>query len=265
MAAPISPPDHDLKPGTPEVSAQGETHVMGFFEHLEELRMRLTRAGAAVLIGMLISLLFTNEVISYLSRSYGDKLALLEPTDSVVTFFRVALMLGAILAMPMITYQVFMFVIPALTKNERRWVFLALPGTTALFLGGVLFTWFFLIPLYINFLKTFQGDIFETVWTADAYITFVTAVLFWHGAAFETPLIFYVLGRMGLVTAQGMIRWWRQAIVGAAVLSALITPTVDPVTMSVIMVILIGLYVASIGLVFTATRMNRKRLETSAP
>ena len=70
---------------------------------------------------------------------------------------------------------------------------------------------------------------------------------------------------MGLVTAQGMIRWWRQAIVGAAVLSALITPTVDPVTMSVIMVILIGLYVASIGLVFVATRTNRKRLESNAP
>lgn len=252
------PPDVS-QPQLPEPQ-DGEGKVMGFFEHLDELRARLIRAFVAIGIGMVISLFFTNNVIEYMKASYGQRLLVLNPTDSVTVFLKVALLLGAILAMPIITYQLFMFVLPALTKKEKRWVFLALPGTTALFLGGIAFTWFLLVPLYIRFLGSFNSDIFETGWTADAYISFVTSVLFWHGVAFEAPVVFYVLGRMGVVTPIGMIKFWRQAIVGAAIAAAIITPTVDPVTMLSIMGVLLGLYVASIGLVFVAVRINRRRL-----
>ncbi|HRE48209.1 MAG TPA: twin-arginine translocase subunit TatC [Aggregatilineales bacterium] len=266
MATPITPtntPANTAANTPPATTPEVEGKVMGFFDHIDELRVRFIRVVVAVVIGMILSLFITNEVIAYLARSYGQRLALTEPTDSVVTFFRVALLLGAIFAMPIITYQTLMFVLPALTRKERRWVFWAIPGTTALFLIGLLFTWFFLVPLYITFLATFQSDIFVTIWTADSYITFVTAVLFWHGAAFETPLIFYVLGRMGMVTPRSMVKFWRAAVVGAAVVAALVTPTVDPVTMSVVMVILLGLYVASIGLVAIAVRINKRRLQAA--
>lgn len=238
---------------------------MTFFEHLDELRRRVIRSALAVLVGMVISLAFTNSVLQYITAHYGQRLALLEPTDSVVAFFRVALMLGAMLAMPVITYHVFMFVLPGLTRKERRWVFMALPGTTALFLLGVVFTWTYLVPLYIRFLSGFQADIFETVWTADAYITFITAVLFWHGVAFETPVVFYVLARMGMVTARSMLGYWRHAIVAAAVLAAIVTPTIDPVTMTAVMSVLLSLYAISIVLVFFAVRLNRRRLGSYAP
>lgn len=233
---PVEPPPDELL----ELPPSEEGKVMGFFEHLDELRRRIVRSVTAIAIGMVIALAFTNPVIEYMKAAYGERLALLAPADSVVIFFRVALMLGAILAMPIITYHVFMFILPGLTKKERRWVFLALPGTTLLFLGGIVFTWFILIPTYINFLKNFNSDIFVTQWTADEYITFVTSVLFWHGVAFETPIVFYVLGRMGAVTPRAMIKYWRQAVAGAAVLAAIITPTVDPVTMGLIMGVLLS-------------------------
>jgi sec-independent protein translocase protein TatC len=249
-----APEDTNLNP-----SGEPEGAQMSLLEHLEELRMRLFRVVLSIGIGMAISVFFTNPVLSYLKESNnGNKFLLLDPTDSVVIFFRVSLLLGAILASPMVTYQIFMFVLPGLTNKEKRWVLMALPFTTILFLFGVWFTWYFLVPAYINFLTGFQSDIFLANYTADNYIGFVTAVLFWHGAAFETPVVFYVLGRLGAVTARKMIRFWRQALVGAALIAAFITPTVDPVTMLVITGILVTLYGLSIVLVALTSGFGKR-------
>lgn len=248
---PDLPPEHDEEEGG---------KLMGFFDHVDELRYRLVRVVFAIVIGMLASLAFTNTVIEYMKAAYGERLAILGPADSVVIFFRVALMLGVILAMPIIVYHVFMFVVPGLTRKERRWIFTILPIITLLFLLGLAVTWFVLIPIYINFLKNFQADIFVIQWTADEYITFVTTVLLWHGVAFETPVIFYALGRLGIVTPRGMIKYWRQAVVGTAIIAAIITPTVDPVTMSMFMGVMLGLYMFSILTVTIAFHINRRRL-----
>jgi len=245
VPAPLpDPPEEDVGP------------VMTIWDHIDELRQRLLRIVLSLLLGMTVSAFVTNQAIVLLMQSsgYGKPLLITTPTDSVVIFFRVALMLGAVLASPLITYQIFMFVIPGLTRQERRWVLLALPGTTLLFLLGLIFTWTFLLPAYVNFLTSFNANIFETLWTADAYIGFVTAVLIWHAAAFETPLVFYVLARLGMVNARNMIVYWRQAIVGAAVIAAVITPTVDPITMIVITLILMALYLISIVLVYAAQK-----------
>lgn len=259
MATQLKPPETDLSTEVVETH-DGEAKVMGFFEHIDELRMRILRSVIAVGIGMVFSLFFTNNLIEYLIAPYGQRLQVLNPTGTVTIFIRVALMSGAILAIPIITYHVFMFVLPGLTRKERRYVLSALPATTFLFFLGIIFTWFVLMPIYISFLANFQSNTFEVQWTAEEYITFVTSALFWHGVAFETPLVFFVLGRAGMVTAGGMLRLWRQAIIGIAVLAAVITPTVDPVTMGVIMGVLGSLYVFSVILVVVAQRINRRRL-----
>ncbi|PJF34018.1 MAG: hypothetical protein CUN49_17150, partial [Candidatus Thermofonsia Clade 1 bacterium] len=132
----------DLPPD--EIEAEEGGKLMGFFDHVDELRRRLVRVIFAVVIGMLASLAFTNTVIEYMKAAYGERLAILGPADSVVIFFRVALMLGVILAMPIIVYHVFMFVVPGLTRKERRWLFTILPITTLLFLFGLVVTWFVL-------------------------------------------------------------------------------------------------------------------------
>src|SRR5260221_7170271 len=145
-----------------------------------------------------------------------------------------------------------MFIMPGLTRMEKRGILLALPATTALFFFGVVFPWFSLMPAYIGFLKGFESNVFQTLWTADEFFSFTTNVLFWHGAAFETPLIFYVLARMGLVTPASMMRFWRHAVVGAAIITAFIAPTFDPMTMLFIMILLVALYFLSVVLVYVA-------------
>src|SRR5258708_27509345 len=230
-------------------SEQQDDGAMGFFDHLEELRTRLFRSVLAIGIGMVVGFIFTNLALNVIKDTYGSQLTMLDPTDSIVVFFRVSLLLGAIIASPIITYQLFVFVLPGLTGTEKRSVLMALPATTALFLIGIIFTWTFLVPAYVNFLKGFQSDVFKVNYTADAYVSFITAVLFWRGAAFDTPLVFYVLGKLGVVSARSMLKYWRHAVVGAPIIAAFITPTVDPLTMIVITIMLVTLYALSVVLV----------------
>lgn len=230
---------------------------MGFFEHLDELRRRLFRALIALIIGTVIGLAFATPVLEYLVSPYGERLQTLGPTESVVSYFRVSLMIGGILAIPLITYQVMMFIVPGLTRRERRMVLLSLPAITLLFLVGVGFAWFLLVPPALDFLQNFQTQIYAPEWTADQYLGFVTALLFWLGVAFETPLVFFVLALLGLVSAGNLIRNWRIAVVGAAVAAAMITPTVDPVNMFLVIAPLLALYTLSIVLVMIGRRIAR--------
>ena len=235
---------------------------MGLFEHLEELRDRLIWVFASVVIGTLIGVVLAQPVLSFLLTPYADlypegrDLVVLGPTGAVVSYFRVSLLVGGIIAIPMITYQILAFIVPGLTRKERRYLLAAIPPITILFLIGVAFSWYVLMPPAISFLEGFQSDIFEPEWTADQYISFVTSLLFWMGAAFETPLVFFVLALLGLVSAGMLIRNWRIAIIVAAIAAAVITPTIDPVNMFLVMAPLMGLYLISIVLVMIGRRFS---------
>ncbi|HEX2906836.1 MAG TPA: twin-arginine translocase subunit TatC [Phototrophicaceae bacterium] len=230
---------------------------MGFFEHLDELRQRLFKAFMALIAGTVAGMVLATPVLEYLVSPYGSRLQTLGPTESVVSYFRVSLMLGGIIAIPIITYQVLMFVIPGLTQKESRLLLRSLPAITLLFLVGVAFAWFILVPPALNFLENFQTAIYDPQWTADQYLGFVTALLFWMGVAFETPLVFFVLALLGLVSAGNLIRNWRIAVVGAAIAAAMITPTIDPVNMFLVMGPLLGLYTLSIFLVMIGRRIAK--------
>ncbi len=244
MATKLIPPP-DIKD---EVN-DGDGAVMGFFEHLEELRVRLFRLVLGLGLGMLISLIVVNPVMAYIASSSGLMLQSLSPTETIGVFFRVTLMLGAILASPYITWQVLMFVVPGLTRNEKKWLALSIPATTALFLFGVVFTWLVLVPAYVSFLNGFQSNVVRQAWTLENYFNFVTWVVFWHGVAFETPILFYILARLGIVSGKKMIKYWRHAMVASAVFAGFIAPTYDPLTMIVITLMLFTLYLFSVALV----------------
>lgn len=241
----------------PEESASG---TMGFFEHLEELRSRLLRSIIALVVGIIISAVFTGDIIKYLSSPYENKLINPSPTGAVVMYFRVALMSGAIIAVPYITYQLFLFIVPGLTQKERKWVLLAIPATTGFFLLGVSFAWFIMAPAAFEFLQTFQDDVFQDQWFAQEYFKFLTSLLFWIGVAFEMPVFMFVLARLGLIGPKALIRNWRFAVVMITVIAALITPTVDPFNMLLVTAPLLGLYVLSIGLVAIAARRVQRSL-----
>ncbi|MCA0458067.1 MAG: twin-arginine translocase subunit TatC [Chloroflexi bacterium] len=243
-------------PHLPLVPA-GEGGQMGLFEHLDELRRRLFVSVIALVIGVIGGIAVATPVLEFLSQPYGRAFIVLDPTGGIVQYFRVAILVGASLALPIMIYEVLMFILPGLTGKEKKILLLSIPPITLLFVVGVAFAWYILIPPALNFLVGFQPTIFRAEWTADRYLGFVTSLLFWMGVAFETPLIFFVLSIFGAVSARQLLQNWRIAIVGAAIAAAVITPTVDPVNMGLVMGPLLTLYLLSIGLVALGGRITR--------
>ncbi|MBK7895769.1 MAG: twin-arginine translocase subunit TatC [Anaerolineaceae bacterium] len=234
--------------------------------HLNELRIRLTYVAVALLITTAFSFAFAEPVLQFLLEPYADsingevELQTLEPTEGIETFFKVSLLAGAIFSMPMILYQFWKFVVPGLTRDERRYVFIFLPSALILFALGILFAWFVLIPAAVFFLANFLGTIFKTDWTPSGYIGFVLRMLFWIGLAFEMPVVVYFVARVGVVTAKALREQWRIAVVGIAVLAAIITPSIDPVTMLLTMAPLVVLYILSIGLAVIGQRQFERSM-----
>ena len=258
---PATQTPHQPKPYTAWSALTGDEddRPLTLLDHLNELRSRLIRSMVALVVGVLLAAVFTDELLKYLIKPYGTELQVLGPTESIVMYFRVALLAGAIFAIPYITYQLFMFIAPGLKRKEKRWILLSLPATTGLFLTGVAFAWFIMVPAALSFLRDFESDIFKAEWTAERYIAFITSLLFWIGVAFEMPIVVFILARMGILGPGPLIRNWRLAVVLITVAAALITPTVDPFNMLLVIAPLLVLYILSVGLAVIAfPRAGRK-------
>lgn len=228
-----------------------ESSSMTLMEHLKELRRRLMWVGGALIIGTLAAMVFAWDVIAIINRPLGGEIPqVIGPTDSISVFFKVALATGAGLAMPVIVYQLIAFVAPGLYPHERRNLLIILPGIMVLFVIGVAFSYFVMLPPAIGFLQEFGGEQLRTDWTAPLYIGFVTRVTFWIGVAFQMPLVIAFLARAGIVSGPALLHYWRHAIVIISIAAAIITPTIDPVNMTIVMGPLIGLYFLSVGIAY---------------
>ncbi|MCB0163425.1 MAG: twin-arginine translocase subunit TatC [Anaerolineae bacterium] len=225
---------------------------MTLLEHLEELRDRLVMSAIVVGITTAVAAIFTPQILELLISPYGQRLQIISPTEGITVYFRVALTGGLIIAMPFLVYQLLMFILPGLEDSEKQYIFWGVPSATALFLVGVAFAWFILIPAAIGFLSGFLPEIFSTEWRSKEYIPFVTSLVFWIGLAFETPLIIFIMSKLKLVTPQFLIKQWRFAVVIIAIAAAMITPTPDPFNMGLVMLPLFGLYAFSILLSYLA-------------
>jgi sec-independent protein translocase protein TatC len=220
-----------------------EEAVMPLMEHLKELRTRLIRAALALMVTSIASFAFAKEVFVILMRPLGNgQVQALRPTESLGNYMKVALLCGVILAMPVIVYQLARFLAPGLTKKEKRYLYLLVPGATLCFVTGVAFAYFVMLPAAIPFLQGFLADIIKQDWAIGEYLSFVTSLLFWLGVSFELPLFVYFLAKLGLIDAKTLSKNRKYAIVVIAVLAAVITPTVDPLNMMLVMGPLIILY-----------------------
>jgi len=227
---------------------QSRERYMTVLEHIEELRFRLFVSAVFVVIGLGVSVFFGQDIIDFLkkpaeARNPDFHLQFIEPFELFVTYFRVSLLGGLILGMPMIVYQGLRFVSPGLNPSERRWLYATVFGTFVLFLSGVAFAYYVALPPALDFLLKFGGgEIAEPNLRVGSYVDFVTRLLFWTGVAFETPLVVMYLARFGIVSPGQLLRWWRFAIVAAFVIAAIVTPTIDPVTQSLVAGPIIVLY-----------------------
>jgi sec-independent protein translocase protein TatC len=230
-------------------------------EHLQELRFRLFVSAITVVIGLGVTAYFGVDIIDFLKQP-GEaadpefELQFIEPFELFVAYFRVALLGGLIFGMPMIVFQTLRFVSPGLSSDERRWVYFTVVGSSALFLGGVAFAYYIALPPALDFLFHFGGDLARPDLRVSSYIDFVTRLLFWTGVSFETPIVVMFLSRFGLVSPRQLLHWWRLAIVVAFIMAAIVTPTIDPVTQSLIAGPIIVLYFLGIGLAYLVTRQR---------
>ena len=239
-----------------------EDSRMTLMDHLRELRTRLIWVIGALVIGTLISMLFVSPLLRFIIQpltASGSRPMAIGPTDTLGVFFRVSFASGAVLGMPVIVYQLIAFVAPGLYPHEKRNLILTLPGVMVLFAIGALFAYFLLLPAAVGFLQGFLGDIIAQEWTIDRYIGFVTRIVFWIGVAFEMPLVISFLARAGIVSGQQLLGYWRHAIVVIAIMAAAITPTVDPVNMTLVMGPLLVLYATSVGLARLLYRPRQPR------
>ena len=211
--------------------------------HLVELRNRLIKVVAAVLAGSVLGMVFARQFLELLIAPMGDaRPQSLRPTENVIVYFKVALILGLVLAMPVILYQLLAFIVPGLTGRERRALRIVVPAATGLFALGVAFSALIMLPFSVAYLSAFLSDLIEPQYSIDYYISFVFNFLLWVGLSFETPLVIAFLAYVGVVTPQGLAKRRRYAIVVIAALAALITPTPDPFNMLIVMVPLYLLY-----------------------
>lgn len=247
-------------------------------EHLDELRKHVMWAALGLGVGTIASFIFAVQIFRFLMGcNFSDFLISAETianscpqtqfggvTGSIEIYFQIALTAGAILSMPWILLQFWRFITPGLLPREKRYVYIFVPFAFILFLAGVAFAWYILLPPALTFLSTFLVDAAENVkveWEVNSYIDFITGFLFWMGVAFEMPLIFYFLARFGIVTPALLKESWRFAIVGIAILAAVITPSIDPVTMLLTMVPLTFLYLFSIGMTSIGQRQFLRRAD----
>ena len=241
-------------------NADGSMPIMS---HFGEMRKRLLRAVLAVAILAVVVFLFRDFFLGLFTRLLPEKLDLiaLGMIDAISIAFTVSLTMAVIFASPYIFYQLFAFIKPALTDKEKRVVYLAVPFVSGLFLLGVSFAYFIALPFALEFLAGFGTNWVDLTPTAKEFINLVLRVLLLMGLVFEMPIAFMVLAHFGIVKKGVLNKYRRIMIVVAFVLGALITPTIDPISQTVVACAIYALYEFSIVLVSIAANNRQKRLE----
>ena len=241
---------------------------MPFLDHLEELRKRLFWIGGAVIIGVVIAfvLLSRLDIIRLLERPilpllHGQKLIYTHPGTSFHILLNASLVLGLILASPVIVGQVWGFLAPALYAHEKKVVVPVLVAMVALFLAGVSLSYFVVLPLTLQFLMSIESTALTPMISATEYFDFAISMCLAFGVVFEVPIAILALTALGLITPQFLSKYRRHAVVVCLTAAAFITPGADPYSLFALAIPLYVLYELS---VFVAMFAHRGRLKRQA-
>lgn len=242
-----TPPQNNPNEHLDEIPQEVE---MSLFDHLEELRQRIFYALIAVAIGVSGCFFFVKPLVQLLEVPAGDvKFLQLAPGEFFFVSLKVAGYSGILIASPFILYQIIQFVLPGLTRRERRLLGPVVLGSSVLFFGGLAFAYLALIPAALKFFINYGADVVEQLWSIDRYFEFVLLLMFSTGLAFQIPVVQIILGYLGIVSSEKMLSGWRYVILGAVILGAVLTPSTDPITQSLLAGAVLGLYFGGIGMV----------------
>jgi sec-independent protein translocase protein TatC len=259
------PEDRPLIDTFSSLASEAEARA-SLWEHVDALRMHLLRMIIGLALGVGVSFYFTIPLMEYLANPVGglEKLQAIQVTEGIGVYMRVALLSGITIMLPYLAFELWLFAAPGLKARDRKMGLLGIPLAALLFLMGLACTNYLLLPPALTWLANFT-DI-PQAWTANNYFGFVTSLMLWVGFFFEFPLVIYILTSIGLIKPQVLLQQWRLAIVIIAIIAAVITPTIDPVNMGLVMLPMSLLYFISIGLSYIAyagRKRNLREMETS--
>ncbi len=262
--------EKNVSSGNGEVEGQpDEEREMSFLDHLEELRWRLVKALAGLLVSVMACGLFSNwivtEVLLRPSTMTSPPLKIINTVPyGQITFYMVVLIVaGLIVSSPLILYQLWKFVQPGLLPRERKYISAIVACTTLCFLAGVAFAYFVVLPYMLQFFATFGTQNIQNMISVTEYMSFVLELILVSGLIFELPMISYFLARLGILTPAFMRHYRRHAIIVILIVAAIVTPTTDPFTMGVFSLPMLILYEISIWIAGIALR-RRAAGETTA-
>jgi sec-independent protein translocase protein TatC len=249
--------------------------AMTFFEHLSELRKRIIYSLYAIGVGAFVGVYVSKYVINFIIKPIikalteahlNAELVYTHPAGYLNTYITLGVYIGIVLASPVVLYQVWLFVAPALYKHERSAMTGFVFSTVFLFLTGIAFGYFITLPYILRFLVSFQGPIssIKPMITVNEYFDLVLLVLLGLGLVFELPILIFFLSLFGIVTPKFLWKNFRYAILIIAIVAAIVTPTPDAMTMLIFMAPMVGLYFVGIAVSAVVTRRRERRLAATA-
>lgn len=221
---------------------------MTFVDHLSELRSRLIKSAIAVVIGMAVSVWRIDDIVAFVT-SPASTLYVMRPAEAFLIYMKIALWSGAVLASPILFYQFWAFLLPAFTTHEKKILVLFVPASVLLFLGGLAFSFAVVLPQSLHFLMTFTTAEVQPLWSLEGYLDFALLMVLPFGVIFNMPLLLIALAKMGLVSSTQLKLVRKYVIVLSFIVAAIITPTTDMVTQSLLAVPIIVLYEFSLAFI----------------
>ena len=239
---------------------------MTFIEHLEELRRRMIVMFLSLVVATSVGYIFSWEILGFLKEpaaKAGIPLNLYYQTvlEPFMVRFKIAIYAAIVLALPVIIYEILAYIAPALRKREKRFMYYALFFIIIFFLAGVAFCYMYILPVGLKWLTGQSGGEITPVLMANQYISFVALLMVGVGLSFETPLVVWLVVRLGIVTPQRLHKNWRIAVIVILAFAALITPDWNPVTMVLVAAPMFLLYEGSILFAMFGMRSSKKNKE----
>jgi len=218
-------------------------------EHLEELRDRIVKVCVSIGIAFIAGVILSPKMLQIISDEANAKLDINSPIDPIILYMKMSLYIAVGLAIPVILWHVIGFLVPGLTRKEKRLLYTSLPFVSMLFIGGASYAFFYAVPTALEFLSGFLSSVFSWDPDGDKTINFYLQLMIGLGFAFQLPIIMFLVAKLGLASAQQMAKYRKYAFVVILVLSAIITPTPDPINLAVVAIPLYMLY--EVGLIIS--------------
>ena len=223
---------------------------MALSEHIEEFSQRIVFCLILLLLATIVCFIDVREIVKiFQAPALGVKFLQFAPGEYFFASVKIATFCGLLISSPIILYQLFLYVVPGMTKSERDILLPVSLGSGLLFVVGLIFSYFFLVPAALRFFIAYGAEVVEPFWSFDQYFDFVAVLLFTTGLAFQVPVVQVILGVLGIVSGEKMLAAWKYVVVICTIISAVITPSTDPVTQILMSGALLGLYLGGSGFV----------------